>query len=132
MEVDLDDAEGGIRIGLNVLDVIHRRRQRALEWGDDAPGHLIGRQALVLKGHADDGDIDAWKDIDRHPQRCERAKQKDEQRRHYEGVRPAQGDADYGEHVDTWERPGPLGCMGRDFGCVASADNCRNGLGDFI
>jgi hypothetical protein len=43
-EEDLDDAEGGIRIRLDVFDVVDRRRQRALERRDDAPGHLIRRQ----------------------------------------------------------------------------------------
>jgi hypothetical protein len=69
---DLDDTEGIVGIRLEVLDVVDRRRQRALEGGDNAPGHLVGRQALVLKGHADDRDVDAGKNIDRHAQCRER------------------------------------------------------------
>ena len=41
MEVDLDDAERGVRIRLDMLDIVHRGRERALERGDDAPRHLI-------------------------------------------------------------------------------------------
>ena len=98
VEEDLDDAEGGIRIRLDVLDVVDRRRQCALEGGDDAPGHLVGRQALVLPGHADDRDVDARENIDRHAQRGERADEENEQRRHDERIGPAERDTDYGEH----------------------------------
>ena len=104
VEEDLDDAEGGIRIRLDVLDVVDRRRQRALERGDDAPGHLVGRQALVLPGHADDRDVDARKNIDRHAQRGERAEEENEQGRDDERIGPAQRDADYSEHVGTGKR----------------------------
>jgi len=52
MKKDLDDAEGGIGVRLEVLDVVYGRRQRAFKRGDNAPGHLIGRHTLVLKGHA--------------------------------------------------------------------------------
>ena len=99
VEVDLDDAEGGIGIRLDVLDVVDRRRQCALKRGDDAPGHLVGRQALVLPGHADDRNVDARKNIDRHAQRGERADDENEQGRHHKGVGPAQRNADYGKHV---------------------------------
>ncbi len=49
MKEDLDDAEGRVGVRLQVLDVIDRRRQRALERGDDAPGHLVGRQAAYIE-----------------------------------------------------------------------------------
>ena len=43
VEEDLDDAEGSVGVRLDVLDVVDRRRQCALERGDDAPGHIVGR-----------------------------------------------------------------------------------------
>ena len=62
-----------------MLDVVDRRRQRALERRDDAPGHLVGRQALVLPGHADDRDVDAREDVDRHAQGRKRTDEQNEQ-----------------------------------------------------
>jgi hypothetical protein len=115
---DLDDAEGRIRIRLDVLDVVHRRRQCALERSDDAPGHVVGRQTLVLPGHADDGNVDARKDIDRHADRGERADDENEQGRYDEGVGPAERDTDYCEHVGK--------CA-----CAERSENCRGSLGLF-
>ena len=98
---DLHDAEGVIGIRLEVLDVVDRRGQCALERGDDSPRHLVGRQALVLKGDADDRDVDARKDVDRHAHRGERAHEKNEQGRDDERVGAAQRDTDYCEHGDS-------------------------------
>ena len=55
----------------------------------------------ALKGHADDRDVDAWKNVDRHAQRGERTDQENKERRHNERIGPAQCDADYGEHGAT-------------------------------
>ena len=82
-----------------MLDVVHRGRERALERGDDASRHLIGRQAGVLKGDADDGNVDARKDIDRHAQRRERTENENQQGGDDERVGPAERDPDYGEHA---------------------------------
>jgi len=43
LEEDLDDAEAGIGIGNDMLDVVDRGRQRALELRRDAAGHLVRR-----------------------------------------------------------------------------------------
>src|SRR5258708_29541530 len=110
VEVELDEAKGGIRIRLEVLEVVDRRRQRALERGDDAPGHLVGRQALVLPGHADNRDIDARKNIDGHAQCGKRADEEDEQGRGDERIGPAERDTDYSEHGATDNRLWFLTC----------------------
>ena len=47
LEEDLDDADAGIGVGLDVLDVVDGRGQRALERRDDAARHLVRRQAGV-------------------------------------------------------------------------------------
>ena len=96
---DLDDAEGGIGIRFEMLNVVDGGRQRALEWSDDAPRHLLGRQPLVLKGHGNDRNIDAGENIHRHAQCSEGAEEQNEQGRHDERVGPAECDTDYGEHA---------------------------------
>ena len=72
LEEDLDDAEAVIGIGDDVLDVVDRRRQRPLKRRDDAPGHLVRRQAGIIPDHADHGDPDVRKDIGRRAQRSQR------------------------------------------------------------
>ena len=99
LEEDLDDAEAVIGVRDDVLDVVDRGGQRALERRGDAAGHLVGRQAGVLPDHADHGDADIRKDIGRRAQRGERPDDQDEQRQHNEGVRPAQRNADDGIHA---------------------------------
>ena len=86
---------------LSAVSCIDRGRQRPLERGDDATGHLIGRQALVLPSYADDGNLDAREDVHRHTQRGQRADQENEQCCHDERVGATQRNADYGKHIST-------------------------------
>ena len=95
---DFHDAERRVRVRLDVLDVVHRGGERALERRDDPSRHLVGRQSGVLKGDADDGNIDAWKDIDRHAQRRERAEDEYQKGGNDERVGAGERDPDYGEH----------------------------------
>ena len=89
-----------------MLDIVDRRRQRALVGGDDSARHLIGRHALVLPGHADDRNVDAREDVHRHAQGGKAADQKNQQRRNDERIRPAQRDADYGEQAASLKPEG--------------------------
>jgi hypothetical protein len=59
---------------------------------------------LILKGHADNRDIDARKNIDRRAQCRERADEENEQGRHHKSVGPAQRDTDYSKHGGTGKR----------------------------
>ena len=98
LEEDLDDADAGIGIGDDVLDVVDRRRQRPLERRDDAPGHLVRRQAGVVPDHADDGDADVGKDVGRRAQRRQRSDDQEQDREHDESIWPAQRDTDQCDH----------------------------------
>ena len=69
LKEDLDDPEARIGDGLDVLDVVHGRGERALERRHDATGHLVGRQPGVLPHNADHGDADIRKDVGRGAQR---------------------------------------------------------------
>jgi len=111
LEEDLDDADAGVGVGLDVLDVVDRRRQDALERRRDAPGHLVRRQARVAPGHRDHRDADLGEDVGRRAQRGQRADDQQQQRHHDEGERAAQGDAD---GTDQYGRAS--GCVGRACG----------------
>ncbi len=122
LEEDLDDAEAVIGIGDDMLDVVDRRRQRALERRDDAAGHLVRRQAGILPDHADHGDADVGKDVGRRAQRRERSDDQEQQREHDEGVRPAQRDADQCNHKTgiprQMERRGPAAQRANSFALI--------------
>ena len=47
LEKYLNDAKAGKGVGLDVFDVVDRRRQRALELRHHPPRHLVRRQASV-------------------------------------------------------------------------------------
>ena len=98
LKENLDHADAGVGGRLDVLDVVDRRRQRALELGGDAPRHVVGRQAGVLPDDADDRDADVGKDVGGRAQRRERAEDQDQQRQHDEGVGPRERNADKGDH----------------------------------
>ena len=98
LEEDLDDADAGVGVRHDVLDVVDRRRQRALERRDDAPGHLVRRQAGIVPDHADHGDADVRKDVGRRAQRRQRPDDQEQQRQHDERIRPAQRNTDQCDH----------------------------------
>jgi hypothetical protein len=99
LEEDLDDAKPVIGVGDDVLDIVHRRRQRALERRGDAPCHLIRRQAGILPDHADHGDADIREDVGRGAQSRQRSEQQEQKREHDKSVGSAERDADQGDHV---------------------------------
>ena len=90
LEEDLDDADAVVGVRHDVFDVVDRRRQRALERRDHAPGHLVRRQAGIVPDHADHGDPDIRKNVGRGAQRGERPDDQEKQREHDESIRPAQ------------------------------------------
>ena len=94
LKEDLDDAVGIVRVGDDVLDVIDRRGQRALERRDDTARHLIRRQAGVLPHHTDDRDADLGENIGRSTQSRERPDNQEQEREHDESIRSAQGNPD--------------------------------------
>ena len=86
LEEDFDDAGSGQRLRLDVLDVVDRRRQRALVGSDDAARHVVRRQAGIAPDRRNDGNADIGKNVGRRPQRRERPENQDEDRHHDEGV----------------------------------------------
>jgi hypothetical protein len=68
----------------------------SLERRDDPSRHLVRGQSRVLKGDADDGNIDAGEDIDRHAQRRERAEDEYQKGGNDECVGAGERDPDYG------------------------------------
>jgi hypothetical protein len=115
VEEDLDDAERRVRVRLDMFDVIDGRRQSALEGRDDASGHLVRLQTLVLPRHADDGDVDGRENIHGHAHGGETADEQDQNSRHDERVRPTESDTNYCEHVEGWsfQRNEPLLSLNR-------------------
>jgi hypothetical protein len=63
LEVDADDGDALIGLGLGVLDVVDGGGEGALADGDDAAFHLGGRQARVAPDDGDDRDIDVGEDV---------------------------------------------------------------------
>ncbi len=98
MKENLDDAEAGIGIGFDMLDVIDRRRQHALIERGDAPRHVIGRQAIVLPGHGNHRNSDLGKDVHRRTQRRQRTHYEQQHSHDDKCIRPFEGYSYYFYH----------------------------------
>ena len=123
LEEDLDDSDAVIGVGDDVLDVVDRRRQRPLKRRDDAPGHLVRRQAGIIPDHSDDGNPDLGKDIGRRAQRSQRPDDQQQQSEHDKRIRPAQRDTDQRDHL----RGIPQGpCSGMETGAAKSPVDCAD------
>jgi hypothetical protein len=83
---DLHDRDSAQRLRFDVLDVVDRRRQAALEAGDDPVRQLVGRHAVVVPDDGDDWNIDVGKDVRRRARDYERTHEKDADREHDERV----------------------------------------------
>ena len=94
LEEDLDDADAGEGLRLDVLDVVDRRRQGPLVAPDDPVRHLRRGQAAVAPHRADDRDVDVGEDVDRRPADDDRRHEDDHDRENHEGVRPTQRETD--------------------------------------
>jgi hypothetical protein len=109
LEEDLDDAESAVRVRLDVLDVVDRRRQHALIQRRDAPGHLVRRQARVRERGRDDRNADVRKDVGRRAQRSERPDDEDQEREDDERVGAVQREADDPVHCANPVEDGAAG-----------------------
>ena len=99
LKEDFDDTDAVVRVGDDVFDVINGRRQRPLERRDDASGHLVRRQPGILPDHTDHRDANVGKNVGGRPQRGERSDDQQKQRQYDKRIRPAQRDADQGNHA---------------------------------
>ncbi len=72
LEINLHHGNADQRLRLNVVDIVDRGGQRAFGQGDDAVGHIHGRQALILPDDADHRNIDVGENVGRGVQNGER------------------------------------------------------------
>ena len=72
-----------------MLDVVDRRRQRALGERHDSAAHLVWRKARVVPDDADDRNVDAREDVGRRGDDDADAGDHDEDCQDREGIRPA-------------------------------------------
>jgi len=86
VEEVLDDPNAGQRLRLGVLDVIDGGLGVALGRGDNAIGHVLGRQTGVIPDAADDRNVDRREDVGRGAHDGERAQQHYNHRQHDERV----------------------------------------------
>jgi hypothetical protein len=87
LEVDLDDADAGQRLRLDLLDIVDGCEQHALVRGDDPTRHVVRREAGVAPDDRDDRNADIGKNVGRGPDRRERAEDHHQDRHNDEGVR---------------------------------------------
>ena len=85
LEEDLDDADAGQRLAFDMLDIVHRGGQDALEGRDDAAGHFRWRQAAIIEDDADHRHVDVGKNVGRHVQGRQRPEDQDQEGEHDEG-----------------------------------------------
>ena len=86
-EENLDHPDSVDRLRLNVLDVVDSDGRGTLRVGDDAVGHLAGRETGIVPHHADDGNIDVGENIDRSTQKDDRRQDDQHDRHDHKGVR---------------------------------------------
>ena len=98
LEEQFNDADAGVGVGLDMLDVVDGRGESALELRHHAAGHLGRRQAGILPVRRNDRDADFRKDVDGRARGGQRADDEKQQRKHNESVRAPQGNADQGRH----------------------------------
>ncbi len=90
LEEDFDDRDAVQRLRLNVLNIVHCRGHAALAVEGDAGRHLLSGEAGVLPYHRYDRDIYIRKNIRRHRQNTEGAKNQNQERKYGKGVGPPQ------------------------------------------
>src|ERR1700734_756679 len=77
-------------LGLDMFDVVHKSRYRALETRGDVILHLLGGKTVIGPGHANDWNVDVRKDIGRRAFQYKRRQQYDDQCSDDKGVGPSQ------------------------------------------
>jgi hypothetical protein len=124
LEEDFDDADAVVGVGLDVLDVVDGRAERALVIIEDALLDFRGAQTGVLPDDADDRDVDGGKNIGRRAEQHERRHQDQDERRddkrvgapesktddpHGQGAPAAAG---WGEKENAGEPDAAMGAVG--------------------
>ena len=94
LEVDARHRDAAVGLRLDVLDVVHRGGHGALEDGDHALFHLLGRKTAVAPDDADYRNIDVGKYVHRHRNDGRGAQDGDEHRHDDEGIRAPKGESD--------------------------------------
>ncbi len=94
LKVNLDQTDAVQRLGLDVIDVVHRRSERPFTQRDNPAGHLLRGESAVVPDHGHNRDIDIRKNIRGRRQNRERAEDQKKQREDDEGIRPSKRKAD--------------------------------------
>ena len=100
LEENLDDGHAVERLRLDVLDVVDRGHA-AFAVGHDAVGHLRRGEAVEIPHHRHHRDVDVGKDVRRHRQDAEDAKNQNQKRKDDKGVRPPQRKPDNPHRAGT-------------------------------
>ena len=90
LKENFDDADAVYRLRLDVLDVIDRNGHAAFGVGDDAVGHVAGREAGKVPHHADHGNIDVGENVNRRAQNSQGHQQNNDQRHDHKRIRAPQ------------------------------------------
>src|ERR1022692_3611799 len=97
-EKQFDDADSVVRLRLHMLDIVDRGGDAALGNRDNAIGHLLGWESVVVPDHAHHRYSYVRKDIGRGTQDHQRADQQNQQRQHHERIRTIESDS-YNPHL---------------------------------
>src|SRR5258707_11415407 len=123
LEEHFGDADGVVRIGLDMFNVIDRRRQGALKLGRHTAGHLIRRQPGILPDHSDYRAPDIRKDVDGCAQGSEGADDQNDQGEHDKRVGTLKCYADKGNHAaDVFWSRGTLSAVATELIAPAYGD----------
>ena len=88
-EENLDHRFSVQRLRFLMLDVVDRNRESAFGVAHDPIRHLIRRHAVEVPHHADHGNVDLGKNVDRRAQDGNGRKNDDEQCHHHKRIRTA-------------------------------------------
>jgi hypothetical protein len=107
-EETLDDRTARRGLRLHVIDVHDHGGDGSFEAADDAVFHLLGGEARVDPGYADDRDVNRGQDVGRRALEDDGKEQKDGQRGHDEGVRTIESES-YDPHKPKLAAKSPIG-----------------------
>src|SRR5712672_3712560 len=98
LEENLDNPVIGNRLRFDVLDVVHAGGERAFVKGDDAPSHVVGRQARVAEDDADHRNVYVREDVGRRAESGRNPEDHDQHRHDDEGIRTPERESDDAYH----------------------------------
>ena len=90
LKENFDDGDPVERLGFDVLDVAHQRRNATFDVGSDTLLHLLRLQAVVGPNQGNDRDVDIRENVDGSAQQHYRRQQDDRERHHHKCVWPPQ------------------------------------------